>query len=238
MKEWNSHIKSFVTFDLPLQADFITRQFMSIHHVQQKESPHWSTVSTRQKLIAHYWFVYVLKHYSMMIGLAAIITLLLRTNQYGIPFLFGILFTGFVSFPVLYLFHYYPTYTSVFLPQLETVKEVYEQKRKNDLEKCRQAQLSNFALVLIYFVFTQTNKINTPACNDQTAILLTKLYGVDSGSVKKNLELILIPSKRKNLTERKKNELKNRFSEAYLFLEEINFEPGIQKLKELEMKLF
>ena len=217
MKEWKMHIESFVTFDLSLQGEFITRQFVSIHHGQQKDSPHWSTASTRQKLIAQYWLSYVLKHYSLLMGLGVIATLLLQTKQSGLPFLFGILLTGIVSFPILYLFHYYPTYTSVFLPQLETVKEVYEQKRKNDLEKCRQAQLSNFALVLIYFVITQNNKINTPSCDDKTATLLMKLYGADIGSIKKNLELIFIPSKRKDLTERKKTELKNRFSEAYSF---------------------
>jgi len=64
------------------------------------------------------------------------------------------------------------------------------------------------------------------------------LYGVDPGSMKKNLEIILGTVKRKNLTERKITELKNRFSETYDFLESIHFSTGIEKLKELESKFF
>jgi len=58
------------------------------------------------------------------------------------------------------------------------------------------------------------------------------------GSIKKNLELLVISNKRKNLTERKRTELKNRFNEAYLFLEELGFKQGLLKLKELEMNFF
>ena len=235
MKEMMSRMKSFITFELPLQAGYISVQFTGIHTVQQKEVPQWSTASTRQKMIADYWFSSVIKHFALVFGLAVLSTLLF-TSEPGVSPLFAILLAGSISFPVLYLFHYYPSFTSIFLPQLETIKEAYEQKQKEGLEKCRQAQLSNFALVLIYYVFTQAGNMNAPTCNDHSATLLMKLYGVDAGSLKKNLELILVGSKRKNLTDRKKTELKNHFSEAYFFLEDIDFTSGVQKLKELEMK--
>lgn len=237
MKEMMDRIQSFIMFDLPLKGEYISEQFASIHTLQQKISPHWSTASTRQKVISNYWFRHVKKHFALLFGLALLPTLLL-TDKAGLSLVFAILFAGLISFPVLYLFHYYPVYTSVFLPYLETIKEAYEGNLKNDLEKCKQAQLSNFALVLIYYVFSQTNNLAVLTCNNQTADLLTKMYGVDAGSLKKNLDLILIVSKRKNMTERKKTELKNRFNEAYLFLEELEFDSGVHKLKELEMKFF
>jgi len=73
---------------------------------------------------------------------------------------------------------------------------------------------------------------------NSSALSLMKLYGIDAGSIKKSLELLVISNKRKNLTERKKTELKNRFNEAYLFLEELGFMQGLMKLKELELNFF
>jgi hypothetical protein len=121
------------------------------------------------------------------------------------------------------------------LPRLETVKEAYERKQIEHLEKCRQAQLSNFALALVFYVFDKTCGINTLQCNDQSARLLMKLYGVDAGSLKKNLELII--GKRKKLSGRKITEVQNRFNEAYKFFEKLKFVDGVRLLEELETKL-
>jgi hypothetical protein len=65
-----------------------------------------------------------------------------------------------------------------------------------------------------------------------------KLYGVNPGSMKKNLELILGTGKRKNMTDRKNTEIRNRFSETYDYLDQLEFAEGIEKLKELEAKFF
>jgi hypothetical protein len=84
------------------------------------------------------------------------------------------------------------------------------------LEKCRQAQLSNFALALVFYVFDKTAGMNSLQCNDQSAELLMKLLGVDPGSIKKNLAIIY--SKKDKLSDRKLTEIQNRFIEAYHFL--------------------
>ncbi len=65
--------------------------------------------------------------------------------------------------------------------------------------------------------------------------MLTRIYGVDSGSMKKSLELLLLKSKRKNLSDRKKTEVEKSFSEAYNFFEENGYKKNITKLKELEL---
>ena len=68
---------------------------------------------------------------------------------------------------------------------------------------------------------------------------MMKLYGVDRGSLKSNLGLIIgIAGKRKNLTDRKRTEITNRLGEAYLFPGEIKFDAGTEELKKLETKLF
>jgi hypothetical protein len=64
------------------------------------------------------------------------------------------------------------------------------------------------------------------------------LLGIDSGSIKKNLEILLINNKRKGLSERRKTEFKNRFNEAYMFFEKIGLADAIRKLKHLEEQFF
>jgi hypothetical protein len=117
---------------------------------------------------------------------------------------------------------------------VETVKEEYERKVVEQLEKCRQAQLSNFAFSLVFYVFDKTSGINALQCNDHFARVQMKLFGVDQGSLKKNLELIL--GKKKGMTERKQTEIRHRFEEAYAFFEELQFPQGVLILRELESK--
>jgi hypothetical protein len=149
----------------------------------------------------------------------------------------SVFLAGLLSFSVMYFFLYRPYFGSVYLPRLETVKETYERKEFENLEKCRKTQLSNLALCLVFYVLDQTSEINTIQPNDQFAGILAKLYGVDRGSLKTNLELVLGGAgKRNNITERKRTEIRNRFVEAYVFLEELNFNAGIQILEKLELK--
>jgi hypothetical protein len=107
---------------------------------------------------------------------------------------------GIVTFAILFIFHYWPNFYSNFLPKLETIKEIYESKQLEQLEKCKRSQLSNMALVLIYYVFNKVSGDHSLRCKDHYAAMLTKLYGVDQGSLKKNLELIF--GSKRHLSER------------------------------------
>jgi hypothetical protein len=146
----------------------------------------------------------------------------------------GLFLGGLFVLPALVICHYWPRYSYNFLPKLEMVKEAFEAIQNQNQEKCRQAQLSNFSLSLIFYVFDKTSGINTLQCNDQSAEFLMKLYGVDKGSMKKNLELIF--GKKRQLPPRKYTEIQNRFDDACTFLEALQFTKGIQILKELEIK--
>jgi len=227
---------SFMTFDFAINGDYISTLFANTHHRYQKVIPEWSTNATRQKIIASYWFTYVLNHFACIIGLAAIPTFFI-THNLEFAHLLVVFFVGIVTFPVLFLFTYLPNFSSNFIPKLQTVKEQFERKHLEQTEKCRQAQLSNAALVLVYYVFDKTSEMNSIGNNNQIANILMKLYGVDEGSLRKNIDLIFgSSSKRKNLTERKRTEMKNRFDEAYHFFEMLQFNQGSQILKELEIK--
>ncbi|MEJ0105479.1 MAG: hypothetical protein WDO19_24255 [Bacteroidota bacterium] len=94
-----------------------------------------------------------------MVGLPALVVFLLYvTSMQSVFYLLNVLIAGLLSYPVLYLFHYRPYFScSIFLPRLETIKEAYECRQKEQLEKCRKAQLSNQALCLIFYVFDQAS---------------------------------------------------------------------------------
>lgn len=223
---------SFITFEFASNRDCLSKQFAATHILHQRNLPEWSTTATRQKVIFRYWFELVLSHFAWVFGFPAL--LLLASHNYNTRYLSIIFVAGIVTYAVMVLFHYWPNFYSDFLPKLETIKETYERKQQEQLEKCKRAQLSNPALVLIYYVFDKVSGLNSLQCNDQYAALLTKLYGVDQGSLKKNLELIF--GKKKNLSELKLTEIQNRFQEAQNFFEEIQFKEGLRILNELEQK--
>lgn len=239
MKDLMSRAIDFLTFDAHLPAHQISLQFSETHHKRQAEIDEWSTIATRQQLVSSYWSSHVASHFAVFFGGSAGISFLVTGGFYQ-PGLF--LVNMFIVCPIVYLgfyiFQYRPKFNSTYLPRLETVKEAYEKKQIDQFEKCRQAQLPNFSLTLFFYVLTKTNNLNAISCDDHSANLLRKLYGVDSGSMKKNLELIMGTAKRKNMSDRKITEIRNRFGETYDYLEALEFSAGIERLKELEANFF
>ena len=230
---------AFITFDSPLQTAQIGTQFAETHHKRQAETNEWSTKATRQQLISAYWSDHVTGHFAVLFGLPATIFFLLGGGVYHPgAYIIIVFFAGLLTYFSLYLFTYSKSFSSVYLPRLETVKEAYEKKQTKQLEKCRQAQLSNFSLALFFYIIADIKGLKPLTCDDHSANLLMKLYGVDPGSMKKNMELILVTSKRKNMEDRQKTELRNRFAETYDYLEALEFKAGIVRLKELEAKFF
>jgi hypothetical protein len=235
MSDLVKRVKSFIVFDFPLQPAYITTQFYSTHKKFQSETPGWSTAATRQKLISRYWFTYVAGHFTFLLGIPTLLIFLLYGFKQPGYYLPGIFLAGFISYAILYLFHYRFYFSSIFLPRLETIKELYEYSIIEKQEKCRQAQFSNLSLTLIFYVFDKKSGMNAIQCNDQFARHLMKLFGVDSGSMKKNLELLY--GKKKLLSIRKTTEIQKSFQEAFSFFECMDFAEGIKELRKLEQKL-
>lgn len=236
MREMIMKVVFFMTFEPQLQMTHINTEFTETLQRIQSESQHLSTAATRQRLIAKYWYTHVSRHYAYLLALPLVFTsvISLQLNQPAKFYLVGVFIAGSLSYVLMYLFVYRPQYISIFLPRLESVKESFDRKQIEQLEKCKQAQLSNLALTFVIYAFDKTSGMNSLQCNDQTAAHLTHLFGVDQGSLKKNLELIY--GKKKDLPPRKLTEIANRLDEAITFFESINFPKGIAILQDWKKK--
>jgi hypothetical protein len=362
MKEMMKQVRTFLTFDRQLEINYISKLFAATHSQYQQIIPEWGHTSTRQKLIANYWFSDVLAHFAAMISLPLILSWML-ISHFKFIYLLVLVIAVLFSFMVVLVASYWPSFSYSFLPKLEAVVSGYQAEKQQQLirqlqyglaaaqehakiereqiieqlqaqfvarerelnqqrlkqmaalhaqarteqkrlieqfqqrlaeqqadsdnahqyaqiqlqeklaqqatcflkqqeamqirfqqeitcqnetieqqqaatKKCRQAQLSNLALTLIYYVFAKAAGNITVESNDNTAALLLKLYGVDRGSLRANLELIAgSSSKRKNLGERKCTEIRNRFEEARSFLKEIGFQSSDTFLRDMEIRI-
>lgn len=78
--------------------------------------------------------------------------------------------------------------------------------------------------MLNFHVLDKAAEVNLSLSKDQLSRQLTKLYGVDNGSIKKNLKLLF--HKSASLTPRKRKEIEKGFEEAYIFFEDLHYERG------------
>jgi len=82
------------------------------------------------------------------------------------------------------------------LPKLETVIAVHEGREHAWQEKCKQDQLTNRSLVLLFYVFDKTSKANYLNPSDKCADLLHKIFGSSPDGIKKALDLVFKKEKR------------------------------------------
>src|ERR1044071_2357774 len=179
MKNWMRKMISFITFELPFDADYISKQFEDTHHFFKKEFPQWSTNATRRKVIGTYWYVHVFSHFALLVGSTSLMALPTFPYFDIDTYLVFIFIVGIIAFVPLMPFQYLSGFYNNFLPKLDTIKETFERKQLEQQEKCRQAQLSNFSLALFFYVLSRINNIGTIQCDELSANLMTKLYGVD-----------------------------------------------------------
>lgn len=128
MKLTTQQVKSFIKFDFPVDKNYISAQFASTHLSQQLEFPECSTDVSRQKLISAYWFNQVAGHFALIVGISVLLSVLFFEKlAYAHPG--PVLFAALISFPILLLFHYWPSFSSEFLPKLEMIISGYKQEK-------------------------------------------------------------------------------------------------------------
>jgi hypothetical protein len=137
-----THVKSFLNFDLPLDNRYITEIFSTTHTRLQTISPSWSLKATYKKIAARYWFWYVLTHFATLYALAVIVTLPFNTS-FGQFYLAAVVTAGIISFIILSITQYGPSFFSDFLPKLETITFEFETCQNELLKDRLQRTLQN-----------------------------------------------------------------------------------------------
>ncbi|UPK72480.1 hypothetical protein [Chitinophaga filiformis] len=227
-------LKSFFLFDLPVNYNYIYSRFRKTHEKQHDIYASWPAEATRRQLINEYW-INALWHYLLLFVVAAVVVLLYNGLLNGMCMLASVTL-GMAAYLPLYILLYRPIFTGEFLPMLETAIAAYEGRERAWLEKCKQDQLSNRALVFLFYAFDKTSKANCLTPSDKCADLLHKIFGSSPDGIKKALELIFKKEKRAKLEHRHFVEVGKSFEEAYTILEAMQFDEGIQRLKELEQQ--
>lgn len=227
-------LKSFLIFDLQVKYDYIYSSFRNTHERQRLIFTNWPTGATRCQLINEYWNN-ALWHYLFLLVVSAI-TVCLYNRQLNSMYMFAHVTLGVVLYLPLYFLLYRPIFTADFLPKLETAIATFEGRERAWLEKCKQDQLTNRALVLFFYALDKTSKANYLTPSDKCADLLHKIFGSSPDGIKKALDLIFKKDKREKLGNRNLLEVGKSFEEAYAILEAMQFEEGIQKLKQLEQQ--
>ncbi|MET0464176.1 MAG: hypothetical protein ABW007_13520 [Chitinophagaceae bacterium] len=159
MKDIVSKVKSVVTFELPVQPAYVHAKFTSLHERFQTEDPDWSTAATRQKLISFYWLRKVPIHFLAILVISLIALSIFGELLLTDKLIVNLFVASFSCYIVLLVFHYKPEFMRNYLPQVENATALYEQRLNEKIQKCRQAQLPNFSLTLLFFVFAQLNGI-------------------------------------------------------------------------------
>jgi hypothetical protein len=75
MNDMMRRFGSFINFDIPLQFEFLSSQFLKTQDIYQKEFPCWNFAGTRKKLIVEFWIRKVLLPFSAILILAFAVTL-------------------------------------------------------------------------------------------------------------------------------------------------------------------
>ncbi|QJB38784.1 hypothetical protein HF324_13275 [Chitinophaga oryzae] len=227
-------LKSFFTFDLPVKYSYIYSCFRKTHERQRDIYASWPAEATRRQLINEYWSN-ALWHYLLLFVLADL-TVFFYSGQLNAMYVLAGVTLGMAAYLPVYFLVYRPIFTGDFLPMLETVIATYEGRERAWLEKCKQDQLTNRALVLFLYAFDKVSKANYLTPSDKCADLLHKIFGSSPAGIKKALDLIFKKDKRAKLEHRHLVEVSKSFEEAYVVLEAMQFDEGIKQLRQLEQQ--
>lgn len=234
MKKFLQRLISFLSFDLQSSLAYNQLLMLDIHKEQTNYIPIWSIEGTRRKVIAYYWYCNIPRHFLLIFSIALI--MILPFNLYfNLLFLSTLCLVGFISFTVLYFFIYLPFFSTIFLPQLETLVAKFKTEHlvvPQTQSAKTQARIP--ALTIIHSVLMEMAGIRRIACDDKSAKALNTLTGLDTGSIKDNLRRIYQPSK---LTPKERAEISKGIIAARSYFTKLNHPPAFEILDRMEKKL-
>jgi len=234
MKISLSSITDFVTFKDPLSDDLVNQDFIIAHKNYSSRYHQWSLLATRKKIIASFWFRHVPLHFLSIIGATMLLTLpfFYDKHLFYLCFLIAML----ISFAVLFLFNYFPSYYSTLLPMLDNI--INEQEKtlatEEETKKCRRTQFSGPTLIVIYYALFKIGSIPLLPCNDGSAGMLNNLFGLDRGMLKQNLARL---HKIGSLSTKERAEFQKGIDNARMFFMVTGSEKALSIIGQLEQKL-
>lgn len=235
MKDLLLRLKSFFSFDQPVNYNILNHQFQKTHRKQCGYIASWPTEATYQYLISDYW-ASVLKHYLalLVIGIVITIPFSLPYEQFTIINLSILVSTGFMIYLPVYFMIYRPIFNREFTPTLAAVIAEFEGREKLFLEKCKKAQMSNTSQSIVFYIFAKTGGIQLNRIDTRFGDLLMSLFGSNPDSLQKALKLITC--KVSTLIAHKQTELEKSLEEARTFFTKLEFPPGLEVIDHLERK--
>lgn len=233
MRDLLTRLKSFAIFDLPVNYNYLNLRFRQIHSKQGILFPSWPTKATTQSLISDYW-KNALKHYVFLLTLGMIGVLALVSFSQSSLSLAVLGLISFLIYLPMYFMVYRPILKSEVMPKLATIAADFEGKERLRAEKCKQAQMSNAALAIIFYVFTKTSGIPLNKVDMQLGNQLMTLFGSSPDSLQKALKLITCKSPA--IGPHKQTELEKSFEEARSFFMKLGFSRGLEIVDHLERK--
>lgn len=235
MSDLLKRLKSIFILELPANYQYLSASFRQAHQLQCNFYPNWPIEATSRQLISDYW-TNILRHYLLMLGIGMLITLLFLDQQSIFNgMLFSVLaLTGFLVYLPLYFIVYRPIFFQEFLPRLAAARAEFEGKERLHAEKCKQAQMSNTALAIIFYVFTKTSEIPLNKVDMQLGNQLMTLFGSNPDSLQKALKLITC--KGPAIGPHKQTELEKSFEEARCFFGKLKFSRGLEIVDHLERR--
>ncbi len=123
MKDLMRKINSFITFDLPVNRNYLAERFATTHLLNQKDIPQWSTNATRQKIIASYWFGHVVSHFTFLFGFPALLFAIASWDFAPLK-LPAIFIAGLITFTVMSRSYTGQSFIVVFFPSLKQLKNI------------------------------------------------------------------------------------------------------------------
>lgn len=233
MKEMMKRAIAFITFEQPISKNDIEMRYQHYCIVNPQSNNAVQLTDARHEIIYEYWYNHVIHFFFLLV--VASITTNLAISKISLP---SIALAGLLSYVIMYLFCYRVIFNFILLRNVEIIGQEHKYKFDEEIRKCKKIQYSNLALVIIHNANTQLSGMDPLTCNNESSLMLTELYGVDTGSMKKNLELLFMKNKRKHFSERNKTEYKNCFEEAYSYFEKCNCLKGVEKVKKFETVFF
>jgi hypothetical protein len=225
---------SVIYFDQPLRTNYVAAEFSIQHQKYQRQYSNWPFGATRRKMVTRYWFQEAFPNFVMIFITGISLTLPFYSTWR--EFLPSTFLVGFISFLTLTGFIYFPAFYSDFLPKLDAIIADQEKlaSHSEDTKRCKRTQFSIPTLTVIFYVFCKTGNIPLPAANDQSAVLLNKIFGTTNGSLKDNLSRLYNISR---LSVKERAEIRKGIEAARTFFEELDSPPALQVLDQLELKI-